>query len=244
MQHQNSVFLIDYMGSDELIALNAWASTFLELGIELPQDVRSRTTALTDAIQEKAARKRSIPDLLNYLAKEGHISPFRGAKFIFGMKVDIATHIQLMTHTVAIEHTNTESARYKELQDKYYLPADWLEYGEVGADLYRELEEMTWANNNFYHRAIHALVSAGMPKARAKETARYAKMYNSQVNSVRSLNFEGLVTLYRKRGFDSPSQREIAGVVEAMVQAVRDIPGQPFKHSLEAFGMGYAYPVT
>jgi hypothetical protein len=78
-----------------------------------------------------------------------------------------------------------------------------------------------------------------MPKARAKETARYAKMYNSQVNSVRSLNFEGLVTLHRKRGFDSPSQREIAGVVEAMVQAVRDIPGEPFKHSLAAFGMGY-----
>lgn len=240
MQHQNSVFLIDYMGSDELIALNAWASTFLELGIELPQDVRSRTRALTDAIQAQKARKRSIPDLLNYLAnsKPAHISPFRGAKFIFGMKTDIGTHIQLLTHTVAIDHTNTESARYKELlEDKYYLPADWLEYGEVGADLYRELEEMTWANNNFYHRAIHALVSAGMPKTRAKETARYAKMYNSQVNSVRSLNFEGLVTLYRKRGFDSPSQREIAEVVEAMVQAVRDIPGEPFKHSLEAFGM-------
>jgi hypothetical protein len=78
-----------------------------------------------------------------------------------------------------------------------------------------------------------------MPKARAKETARYFKTYNSQVNAIRSLNFEGLVTLYRKRGFDSPSQREIAGVVEAMVQAVRDIPGEPFKHSLAAFGMGY-----
>jgi hypothetical protein len=239
MQHQNSVFLIDYMGSDELIALNAWASTFLELGIELPQDVRARTTALTDVIQAQKARKRSIPDLLNYLANStpSHMSPFRGAKFIFGMETDIATHIQLLTHTVAIEHTNTESARYKELQDKYYLPADWLNYGIIGKAFYEALEEHTKRGNEQYHGAILALTEAGMPKALAKETARYFKSYNSQVNSVRSLNFEGLVTLYRKRGFDSPSQREIAGVVEAMVQAVRDIPGEPFKHSLEAFGM-------
>lgn len=35
---ENSVVLIDYMGGNNLHAVNAWASTFLELGIELPDD--------------------------------------------------------------------------------------------------------------------------------------------------------------------------------------------------------------
>ena len=237
---ENSVVLIDYMGGDNLHAVNAWASTFLELGIELPDDIHARTDALTDAIQAQGARKRSVPELLHYLANStpAHASPFRASKFIFGMTIETATHIQLLTHTVAIEHTNAESARYKELmEDKYYLPADWLDYGDEGAYWHRILEMHTERGNMFYHQAITSLVDAGMPKQRAKETARYFKGYNSQLNVVRSLNFDGLMQLWSKRGEHSPSQREIARVVEDMVQAVRDIPGNPFKHSLAAFGV-------
>ena len=103
---ENSVVLIDYMGGDNLHAVNAWASTFLELGLELPDDIHARTDALTDAIQAQGARKRNAPDLLNYLAKNGHTSPFRASKLIYGMTIETATHTQLLTHTVAIEHTN------------------------------------------------------------------------------------------------------------------------------------------
>jgi len=237
---ENSVVLIDYMGGDNLHAVNAWASTFLELGVELPDDIHARTDALTDAIQAQGKRKRSVPDLLNYLANStpAHTSPFRASKFIFGMTIETATHTQLLTHTVAIEHTNAESARYKELmEDKYYLPADWLNYGIRGKAFYEALEEHTKQGNELYHGAIAALTEAGMSKQRAKETARYFKSYNSQLNVVRSMSFDGLMQLWQKRGEHSPSQREIAGVVEAMVQAVRDIPGQPFKHSLAAFGV-------
>ena len=236
--HSNSVTLIDYMGSDRTHAVNAWASTFLELGIELPDDIHARTDALADAIQAQGARKRNVADLLNYLAKNGHTSPFRGSSLIYGMTVELATHVQLLTHTVAIKHTNAESARYKELmEDKYYLPADWLDYGIRGKGFYEALEQHTKRGNELYHGAIAALTEAGMSKQRAKETARYFKGYNSQLNVVRSLNFDGLMQLWQKRGEHSPSQREIAGVVEAMVQAVRDIPGNPFKYSLAAFGV-------
>ena len=235
---ENSVVLIDYMGGDNLHAVNAWASTFLELGIELPDDIHARTDALTDAIQAQGKRKRSVPELLNYLANNGHTSPFRASSLIYAMTIELATHIQLLTHTVAIKHTNAESARYKELmEDKYYLPADWLNYGIRGKAFYEALEEHTKRGNELYHGAILALTEAGMPKQRAKETARYFKGYNSQLNVVRSMSFDGLMQLWSKRGEHSPSQREIAGVVEAMVQAVRDIPGEPFKHSLAAFGV-------
>ena len=152
------------------------------------------------------------------------------------MTVELATHVQLLTHTVAIKHTNAESARYKELmEDKYYLPADWLDYGERAKALYERLKTHTELGNELYHEAILVLTEEGMPKERAKETARYAKGYNSQLNAVRSMSFDGLMQLWQKRGEHSPSQREIARVVEDMVQAVRDIPGNPFKHSLAAF---------
>lgn len=235
---ENSVVLINYVGDDNLHALNAWASTFLELGIELPDDIRARTDALVGAIIAQGKRKRSVDELLNYLVKNGHTSPFRGSSLIYGMTIETATHVQLLTHTVAIKHTNAESARYKELmEDKYYLPADWLDYGIRGKAFYEALEEHTKRGNELYHGAIAALVDAGMSKQRAKETARYFKGYNSQLNAVRSMSFDGLMQLWSKRGEHSPSQREIAGVVEAMVQAVRDIPGDPFKHSLAAFGV-------
>ena len=238
MAMENSVALIDYMGSDNTHAINAWASTFLELGIELPEDVKSRTDALTNAILSKGEKKRDVPGLLKFLADHGHTSPFRSSKFLFGMKVEMATHIQLLTHTVAIEHTNAESARYKELQDdKFYLPADWLEYGFNGELLYDELKAFTEHGNKLYHKAIKMLVAAGMPKDRAKETARFFKTYNSQINVMRSLNFDGLVQVWRKRGEHTKAQREIAQVAEAMVQAVRDIPGNPFEYSLKAFGL-------
>lgn len=237
---ENSVVLFDYMGGDNLHAVNAWASTFLELGLELPDDIHARTDALTDAIQAQGKRKRSVPDLLNYLANStpAHTSPFRASKFIFGMTIETATHIQLLTHTVAIEHTNAESARYKELmEDKYYLPADWLNYGERSKALYDRLKTHTELCNELYHEAILVLTEEGMSKQRAKESARFFKGYNSQLNAVRSMSFDGLMQLYQKRGEHSPSQREIAKVVGDMVQAVKDIPGDPFKHSLAAFGV-------
>lgn len=238
MENSNSVVLIDYMGSDNTHAINAWASTFLELEIELPEDVKSRTDILADAILTKGGRKRDVPGLLKFLAEHGHTSPFRSSKFLFGMNIELASHVQLLTHTVAIEHTNAESARYKELQDdKFYLPADWLDYEEEGAYWHEQLWKHTRRSNKLYHTCLSQLVAAGMPKDRAKETARFFKTYNSQINVMRSLNFDGLVQIWQKRGEHTKAQREVAAIAEAMVQCVRDIPGNPFKHSLEAFGL-------
>ncbi len=237
--HSNNVTLIDYMGSDRTHAVNAWASTFLDLELDLPDDIHARTDALTDAILANGGRKRDVPGLLKFLADNGHSSPFRSSKFLFAMTEDIATHIHLLKHHVAIEHENAESARYKELkEDKFYLPADWLEYGDEGAYWYRLLKLHTERGNSFYHKALADLTAAGMPRDRAKETARYFQAYNTQINVMRSLSFDGLVQVWQKRGAHTKAQREVAAVVEAMVEQVRRIPGQPFKHSLEAWGMG------
>lgn len=227
------------MGSDRAHAAAAWASTFLDLDLELPDDIHARTDALTNAILASGGKKRDVPGLLSFLAEHGHSSPFRSSMFLFAMTEDVATHIQLLKHHVAIYNENAESARYKELkEDKFYLPADWLDYGDQGQYWYRTLYDHAITGNALYHQALADLTAAGMPRDRAKETARYFKGYNSQINVIRSLSFDGLVQVWQKRGEHTKAQREVAAVVEAMVEQVRRIPGEPFKYSLEAWGMG------
>jgi thymidylate synthase ThyX len=101
----NSVELLGYYGSDEVIACSAWTSTNRELTEE---------------------KKERIPKLINMLWSEGHETPFEKGTVHFLVNCDIASHIHLLKHRIA--SINAESARYKELkEDKFYLPEDFPE---------------------------------------------------------------------------------------------------------------------
>jgi thymidylate synthase ThyX len=236
MHRKNKVTLISYMGSDELHALAAWSSTFLDAGVDLPKDHQERLGTLILAIQCKQKKTKSIPQLLKFLADHGHTSPFRSSAFLFTMESDLRTHIQKLKHRVILEQENAESARYKELKDKYYLPLDWLEYGRIGKYWYEVLNETTEDNNRLYHKCIKDLTAAGMPRQRAKETAAYFKMTNTSLSTTNKFSFDGLVQFHQKRA-TSEAQREIADIAEQMINEVRSIEGNPFKYSLEAFGL-------
>ena len=99
----NTVELLGWYGSDEVIACSAWTST----SRELTDDKKSR-----------------IPSLIDMLWSNGHETPFEKATVHFLVNCDIASHIHLLKHRMA--SINAESARYKELkEDKFYLPEDW-----------------------------------------------------------------------------------------------------------------------
>ena len=237
MRTENKIELLDYMGSDKSHSVAAWASTFFELGIPMINDPKARVDQIVDHIMSKSKRMRSIEDLLTYLADEKHESPFRMSAFMFGMTTDIATHIQKLKHAVILEAENAESAKYKELkEDKFYLPKDWLDYGTEGVFWHRELQEFTELGNTLYHHCFKGLKEAGMPLKRVKETARYFKTYNSQINSVNKFSFAGIMTFYDKRTVEF-AQDEVKFVAKEMVERIREIPGEPFKYSLKAFGL-------
>jgi len=123
---KNSVELITYMGNDELHSLAAWASTFAEFDIDIPDNIENRVDVIVKHILNNGKKKRTIQDLLAFLAENEHTSPFRFSSFVFAATTDIATHIQKLKHRVILEAENGESARYKELQEnKFYLPEDW-----------------------------------------------------------------------------------------------------------------------
>lgn len=252
--NKNTAVLLGYYGGDNTHALAAWSSTFLELNLEMPEDINMRVDHIVEHILKNSSRIRDVKQLLAFLGENSHTSPFRFSSLHFATCTDIATHIHFLKHSVAMQAENAESARYKELkEDKYYLPEDWtvavnekhlnMNYlnGQATANFHEYswlqcLHDFSMLSNELYHKSLEDLTPV-LGKSRAKETARFFKTYNSQINSNKMFSFDGFVQVYQKRNLKTHAQREIAEVVEQMLVEIKNIPGNPFKHSLEAFNL-------
>ena len=219
----NEVELMGYYGSDETHALSAWTST----SRDLTDDKRGR-----------------MGGLLNMLAGAGHHTPFEKSSFHFLVTTDIASHIHILKHRVGVS-VNAESARYKELkEDKYYLPEDWKgvrisDSGEVlstpSDDWYERLEEYTEEGNRLYHACLADLEPV-IGRKRAKESARFFKTYNSQITADVMFNWRSFAHFLNLRN-KPDAQLEIREIAATMLQQVKNIEGNPFKLTLEAFGL-------
>jgi thymidylate synthase (FAD) len=198
----NTVELLGHYGSDEIIACSAWTSTSREL-------------------DEK--KRERIPKLINMLWREGHETPFEKGSVHFLVDCDIASHIHLLKHRLS--SLNAESARYKELkEDKTFIPDDWPEEWKI------ELEVYTAAGNTLYHEAIKAL-EPSLGRKRAKESARFFKTYNSKIQSDIMFNMRSFANFQKLRNSEH-AQKEIREIAQQMIDLVRGIPDNPFKHTL------------
>ena len=218
---KNIVELLGYYGSDEVIACSAWTST-------------SRN--LTD---EKKGR---IPKLIETLWMDGHETPFEKGMVHFLVDCDIASHIHLLKHRIS--SLNAESARYKELkEDKFYIPDDWcgikrtddIDFGGKDSSIFwgDALLEYTELGNSLYHACLKDLEPA-LGRKRAKESARYFKTYNSQIQCDVSFNMRSFANFQKLRN-SGHAQKEIREIAQLMVKAVEEIPEQPFQYTLKAF---------
>ena len=216
---KNTVELIGSYGGDEAIACSAWTSTSRNL------------------TPEKKAR---IPQLIHQLWSDGHETPFEKGIVQFLVNCDIASHIHLLKHRIA--SINAESARYKELkEDKYYLPEDWKgirisDIGEVlntpSDDWYKRLEEYTQEGNRLYHACLADLEPI-LGRKRAKESARFFKTYNSQIQADVMFNMRSFANFLKLRTSKS-AQVEIREIATQMLELVKAIPENPFEHTLAA----------
>ena len=222
---KNKVELLGHYGSDEVVACSAWTST-------------SRT--LTD---EKRAR---IPKLIKMLWVNGHETPFEKGSVHFLVDTDIASHIHLLKHRIT--SLNAESARYKELkEDKYFLPEDWegievstwpKEKDHFGMDFgtrnwLEVLKDYTEMGNGLYHKCIADLEPV-LGRKRAKESARFFKTYNSQIQADITFNMRSFANFQKLRNSEH-AQVEIREIAGMMLELVENIEGNPFKCTLDAF---------
>lgn len=201
----NTVEILGYYGSDEIIACSAWTSTSREL---------------TD---DKRAR---IEKLIDTLWSNSHETPFEKGVVHFLVDTDIASHIHLLKHRVS--SLNAESARYKELkEDKYYLPADW------PASWQDRLQEYTKLGNTLYHQCLDDLTDR-LGRKRAKESARFFKTYNSKIQADIMFNMRSFANFQKLRNSDH-AQIEIRDIAKKMLTLVENLPDSPFMHTLETW---------
>ncbi len=212
---KNKVELIGHYGSDEIIACSAWTST----SRELTEDKKDR-----------------IPKLINMLWSEGHETPFEKGTVHFLVNCDIASHIHLLKHRMS--SLNAESARYKELKDdKFYIPEDWNNTGVLDNWAFL-LKEHTQSMNKLYHDCLIELTPI-LGRKRAKESARYFKTYNSQIQADVMFNMRSFANFLELRNSDS-AQFEIRKIAQEMLKLVSEIEGNPFEHTLKAWGYGHS----
>ena len=226
---KNKVELIGYYGDDTVHACSAWTSTSRDLS------------------PEKLER---VPKLLKMLATEGHHTPFEKSSLHFLVDTDIASHIHIIKHRIGVA-VNGESARYKEIkEDKFYIPRDWMDErlskdisfyedyfrcfiaeGECWGNILQQYAEL---GNSLYHQAIKDM-TVTLGRKRAKESARFFKTYNSQIQADVMFNWRSFHHFLSLRMKDN-AQDEIHEIAEQMLKLVKEIPGEPFKYTIEAFG--------
>ena len=201
----NKVELLGHYGSDETIACSAWTSTSRELNEE---------------------KRKRIPKLINMLWSNGHETPFEKCSVHFLVDCDIASHIHLLKHRIS--SLNAESARYKELkEDKMFIPEDWPE------DWQKKLAYYTQQGNELYHQCVGEL-SDTLGRKRAKESARFFKTYNSQIQSDVSFNLRSFANFIKLRDSEH-AQKEIREIAQDMMMLVSTIEGNPFEHTLNVW---------
>ena len=225
----NKVELLGHYGSDEVIACSAWTSTSRDL---------------TDEKRERIQR------LIEMLWINGHETPFEKGVVHFLVDTDIASHIHLLKHRIS--SLNAESARYKELkEDKYIIPDDW---GDIECTEYIHhdfpkhsfaepymcwtsiLEKYTNIGNKLYHQCIADLEPV-LGRKRAKESARFFKTYNSQIQADVMFNMRSFANFIQLRNSEH-AQKEIREIAQKMWDLVATIEGEPFKFTLEAIWNG------
>ena len=215
---KNKIELLGYYGSDETIACSAWTST-------------SRN--LTDD------KRKRVGKLIDMLWSEGHETPFEKGVVHFLVDTDIASHIHLLKHRIS--SLNAESARYKELkEDKYYIPEDWngikpSHKGIPAKDWATQLAVYTDLGNELYHQCIADLEPV-LGRKRAKESARFFKTYNSQIQADVMFNMRSFANFQKLRNSEH-AQVEIRDIAREMLELTKAIDGNPFKHTLEAWGI-------
>ena len=216
----NSVQLIGWYGGDKAIARAAWTSTQIDV----------------DSKSEERIRDLIVNKLWNNGSGKPHKTPFERGIVEFNVTCDVASHIHIIKHRHA--NVNGESARYRELkEDKYYLPEDWkdIKVSNEDSTWLSVLEEYTKQGNMLYHQCMEDLTPV-LGRKRAKESARFFKTYNSQITLSVMMNMSCFHNFYMLRS-DSAAQLEIQEIANKMLKLIREIDEEPFKYTLEAFGL-------
>lgn len=213
------VELISYWGSD-LMVINAARVSFGK--------------------QKKEINEKDIK-LIKFLKEHKHISVFRHPQLQFRITCPIFVERQLFKHQVGMS-ANSISGRYVDFSDSYFSfkNGEWREQstdskqgsGELIADINQN--KCTIIQNNvieFCKNSYDQLLSLGI----AKEQARIILPLCLNTTFIWTGSLLSFLHLWELR-LKKDAQKETRDIAAKMLELVKNIDGNPFKHTLEAWG--------
>jgi thymidylate synthase (FAD) len=128
-----------------------------------------------------------------------------------------------------------------------YLPEDWNgnnvdftnfnAYDDLtfkGIETWKQLlESYTEMGNRMYHECLNQLTPT-LGRKRAKESARFFKTYNSQIQADVQFNMRSFANFQKLRNSEH-AQLEIREIAQQMLDLVKNIEGNPFEHTLKVW---------
>lgn len=166
-------------------------------------------------------------------------SPFRHAQIQFRIECPIFVERQLFTHQIGWAR-NSISGRYVDFSDTYWLP-EKLRYQskdskqgsagnipeELNGEFQKSMAEVLDLAQNVYKRMCEAGVS--------KEQCRIILPLALETKFIWTGSFHALMHLFSLR-LKPDTQQETRDLVTSMLDLVKNIEGEPFKYSLQAWG--------
>ena len=84
-----------------------------------------------------------------------------------------------------------------------------------------------------YHQCIKDLTPI-LGRKRAKESARFFKTYNSQIQADITFNMRSFANFQKLRNSEQ-AQLEVKEIAQQMLELVENIEGNPFQYTLNSF---------
>ena len=126
------------------------------------------------------------------------------------------------------------------VQRKEYINAINEFFGEkenkpIAETWIKTLQDFSDLSNLLYHKCLDDLTPI-LGRKRAKESARFFKTFNSQITMDVMFNWRSFYHFQKLRN-DEHAQKEIREIAKEMLSLVKNIEGDPFKYTIEAFGL-------
>lgn len=178
--------------------------------------------------------------LIKYLVVHKHTSVFRHPQLQFRITCSIYVARQLEKHQVGMS-LNSISGRYVDFSDSYTTIKEWRKQStssKQGSEGILEPAEQNLANKiqedviNYCKFRYNQLIELGV----SKEQARTILPLNLNTTFIWTGSFLSFIHLFNLR-LKPDAQQETRELVQEMLNQIKNIEGNPFKHSLEAFGL-------
>ena len=179
--------------------------------------------------------------LIKYLVEHGHTSPMRHSTLQFRIKCPIYVERQLHKHQIGVS-VNSVSGRYVDFSDSYYeIPfGEWRKQSKSskqGSEGFLDEESQKLADSVQWHvietcqKAYNELLDLGV----SKEQARSVLPLSLETEFIWTGSFLAFMHMCNLR-LKEDTQKETRDIVSLMLELVKNIEGNPFEHTLKAFG--------